>query len=378
MRFNCFYHSIISDWNNGNAHFLRGMVRELTTLGHQVTVYEPADGWSRLNLLAEYGESAEEGFRTTFPSLSPRFYRLAELDLDQALDGADVVLLHEWNDPELVRRVGRHRLAGGRYLLFFHDTHHRAQTLPETMARFDLDGYDGVLAFGEAIRQIYLRQGWTRRAWTWHEAADTAVFRPLPGHPYLGDLVWIGNWGDDERAAELRQFLLEPAAALALNARAYGVRYPAPALAAVRGAGLAYGGWLANYRVPEIFAGCRVTVHVPRRPYVESLPGIPTIRVFEALACGIPLICSPWDDAEGLFRPGTDYLVAEDGQAMRRCLRAVLNDHHLASSLVRHGLETIRRGHTCRHRAEELLSICRQLGGTTVAPGKSPLTMEVA
>ena len=56
--------------------------------------------------------------------------------------------------------------------------------------------------------------------------------------------------------------------------------------------------------MPEVFARFRVTVHVPRRPYVEALPGIPTIRVFEALACGIPLVCAPWDDAEGLFTPG--------------------------------------------------------------------------
>jgi spore maturation protein CgeB len=40
------------------------------------------------------------------------------------------------------------------------------------------------------------------------------------------------------------------------------------------------------------------------------LPGIPTIRVFEALACGIPLVSAPWDDSEHLFRPGEDFLVA--------------------------------------------------------------------
>lgn len=377
MRFVCFYHSLVSDWNNGNAHFLRGLVRELTAMGHRVTVFEPEDGWSRQNLLAEGGEAAEAAFRAVFPDLRPVFYSPRDLDLEQALDSADVVLMHEWNDPSLVQQVGRHRAGGGKYLLFFHDTHHRAQTLPETMARYDLDGYDGVLAFGEAIRQIYLRYGWARQAWTWHEAADTRLFRPLVGRPYLADLIWIGNWGDDERAAELQEFLLGPVAALTLNARLFGVRYPATALAAVQAAGMAYGGWLPNYRVPEVFAGCRVTVHVPRRPYVESLPGIPTIRVFEALACGIPLVCSPWRDSEGLFRPGTDFLVASDGPAMRRCLREILNDRPLSTSLARHGLETIRTRHTCRHRAEELLAICRSLGNP---PGEKPCStaMEVA
>ena len=63
-------------------------------------------------------------------------------------------------------------------------------------------------------------------------------------------------------------------------------------------------GWLPNYRVPEVFAAYRMTVHVPRRPYVENLPGIPTIRVFEALACGIPLICAPWEDTREAFPAG--------------------------------------------------------------------------
>jgi spore maturation protein CgeB len=103
-------------------------------------------------------------------------------------------------------------------------------------------------------------------------------------------------------------------------------------------------------------------VHVPRRPYVEALPGIPTIRPFEAMACGIPLVCSPWDDAEGLFRPHVDYLVANDGQEMAVHLRAVLNDPDLAASLRARGLETIAARHTCAHRVDELLAVASELG----------------
>lgn len=362
MRFVCFYHSLVSDWNNGNAHFLRGLVRQLTAIGHTATVYEPADGWSRANLLASHGTAAEDGFAAVFPDQKPVFYAPDSLDLDQALDGAQVVLVHEWNEPELVARIGRHRLAGGHYLLFFHDTHHRALTLPETMARYDLTGFDGVLAFGAVLRDIYLRRGWIQRAWTWHEAADTELFRPIKGQSRRGDLVWIGNWGDDERAAELQEYLLDPVRILGLKARIHGVRYPQNALEAVRTAGFHYAGWLPNYQVPQVFAAHRVTAHIPRRPYSLSLPGIPTIRVFEALACGIPLVCSPWDDAEGLFRPGTDYLIAQNRAAMIDLLNQLLHDNHLAESLARSGVETIRNRHTCRHRVEELLTICAELG----------------
>src|SRR6185437_13257712 len=93
----CFYHSLVSDWNHGNAHFLRGVVADLLARGHDVRVWEPADGWSRACLLAEIGPSASEAFQQAYPGLESRLYQLdgggaGGLDLDQALDGADLVL----------------------------------------------------------------------------------------------------------------------------------------------------------------------------------------------------------------------------------------------------------------------------------------------
>ena len=120
--------------------------------------------------------------------------------------------------------------------------------------------------------------------------------------------------------------------------------------------GIHYAGWLPNHRVPEAFARARVTMHVPRRPYVEALPGIPTIRVFEALACGIPLVCSPWPDSEGLFPPGA-YLTADDEAGMAMALSQLLHDADLAGGLVETGLHVIEQRHTCAHRVCELLAI---------------------
>src|SRR5213079_2110573 len=137
---------------------------------------------------------------------------------------------------------------------------------------------------------------------------------------------WIGNWGDDERTAELREFLFDPARRLRLSGSIHGVRYPWRGRMRIRLSGLRYRGWIANHRAPELFSRHRLTVHVPRRPYVEKLPGIPTIRPFEALACGIPLVSAPWEDVEGLFRTGQDYLPAADGTALREALRRVLTE----------------------------------------------------
>ncbi|VWX63233.1 A-glycosyltransferase, Glycosyltransferase Family 4-like protein [Burkholderiales bacterium 8X] len=357
MRIVIFCHSLVSDWNHGNAHFLRGICSELIARGHAVEVFEPRDAWSRANLVAAHGEAPIAGFAAAYPMLSSRTYDDATLDLDQALDGADLVLVHEWSPHALVQRIGQHRRDVGGYRLLFHDTHHRSVTEPDSMAAYDLSHYDGVLAFGQVIRDLYLSRGWTAHAWTWHEAADLRRFHPIEGERKEGDLVWIGNWGDDEREAELDEFLLQPVHDLGLKARIHGVRYPEHALRKLAEAGIAFAGWLPNYQAPQVFARHRVTVHVPRRPYVEALPGIPTIRVFEALACGIPLVSAPWNDAEGLFEPGRDFLVAPNGEAMRRHLRDLLGDAAMAAELARHGRETILARHSCAHRVDELLAI---------------------
>jgi spore maturation protein CgeB len=365
MRFLLFYHSLVSDWNHGNAHFLRGVMTELLDRGHEVEVFEPANGWSVDNLVRDHGTKPLDDFHRVFPRLHSTEYALDTLDLDAALDGADVVIVHEWSDHELVRRIGEHRHRTRAYRLFFHDTHHRAATEPQQMAAYDLAHYDGVLAYGEIIRQTYLQNGWTRDAWTWHEAADTRVFRPRPhGEPH-GDLVWIGNWGDEERTAELHEFLIDPARDLRLRARVHGVRYPEHAIASLRKANIEYAGWLPNWRAPEVFSRYRFTVHVPRRPYVTTLRGIPTIRPFEALACGIPLISAPWDDAENLFTPGQDFLVANNGNEMRNHMRALTRDRALAQALIASGVDTIQAKHTCAHRVSQLLEIVESLSRPT-------------
>jgi len=112
-----------------------------------------------------------------------------------------------------------------------------------------------------------------------------------------------------------------------------------------------------------------MTVHVPRRPYVDALPGIPTIRVFEALACGIPLVSAPWRDDEDLFDEGTDFLVARDGDEMKRQLNALRNDPELARSVAQSGRRRVLEQHTCAHRVDELLAILRRIGARAATGG---------
>jgi spore maturation protein CgeB len=362
MKFVYFTHSLASCWNHGNAHFLRGVIREMIAAGHDVAVYEPEGSWSRNNLLADAGEDALAAYEAAYPELKSQTYS-RDIDLARATDSADVAIVHEWNEEWLVAALGLLRKGRSAFQLLFHDTHHRAVSDPAAMQRYDLSGYDGVLAFGEVLADVYREWGWGDRAFAWHEAADIRNFHPLAHEREREGIAWIGNWGDGERSAELQHFLFEPARAAGLPLDIYGVRYPAEALDVIRNAGAHYRGFLPNARAPEVFARHIATVHVPRRFYVTSLPGIPTIRVFEALACGIPLVCSPWEDCEHLFRPGEDYLVARDGEAMTENLRAVAHDADLRRELAANGLATIRARHTCAHRVKELISIVTRLKG---------------
>ena len=356
MRIVYFTHSLASCWNHGNAHFLRGVLDELVERGHDVAACEPQGAWSLANLLADHGQAGLEPWQRLYPRLGSTTYA-PDADLTELVDGADLVIVHEWNDHDLVARMGALRKGGADFRLLFHDTHHRAVSAPAEMQAYDLSGYDGVLAFGETLSEVYRGWGWQGRVWTWHEAADTRRLHPPAVESERTGLVWIGNWGDGERTQELEQFLFAPAQAASLPLDIYGVRYPDEARATLARYGVAYHGWAANARAPEIFARHLATVHVPRRFYTTVLPGIPTIRVFEALACGIPLVSAPWSDAEHLFRAGSDYLLANNGIEMTRHLSALRHDPALRAALIRSGLETILARHTCAHRVDELLAI---------------------
>ncbi len=357
-------HTLRSDWNNGNAHFLRGLMRAMTTLGHDVTVLEPETGWSIENLRAEaLGEISVAEFPCVYPELNVKIYSANETEEQwrERLRDMQIVILHEWNPPALAQQLLKLRDELG-FRLLFHDTHHRASSSPEQMQQFGLDRFDGVLAFGEALSTIYRQRFNISRVWTLHEAADITVFHPQTHAEKKIDAVWIGNWGEGERSVEICEFFLKPAAALGQRASftIYGVRYPERGLQALREANVRYGGYLPNLSAPDVYASARLTVHIPRQQYTSGMAGIPTIRVFEALACGIPLISAPWQDTECLFRPA-DFTFVQNTSEMIDAMEALLNDPVAAAAQAQRGLETVLKRHTCNHRARELTKICEEL-----------------
>jgi spore maturation protein CgeB len=243
---------------------------------------------------------------------------------------------------------------------YFHDTHYRVVLDATHREGLELERYAGILAYSPSVAERYRALGF-HNVHIFHEAADITVFEPLP-LPKTTDVVFVGNYGDGDRSNELEEYVFGPRPELrGLRYAVYGVRYPADVLARLNnGLDITYGGWLPNVRVPTVYSSARVVLHVPRRQYVELLPGTPTIRVFEALASGACLISLPWQDTDRLFLAGRDYAVAHSPEEMRDLIAWLCHDDAARTEYGEHGRRTILQRHTCGHRADQLLEIIQR------------------
>jgi spore maturation protein CgeB len=221
-----------------------------------------------------------------------------------------------------------------------------------------LENYDAVLSFSPAITAIYQRDFGLPHVYTVHEAADPDLFRPI-ALPKEQDVVFIGNWGDNDRNETLETYLLQPSNLLPdLRFAIYGVRYGAALLERIaREYRAHYRGWVANYRAPLVYAASKMSLHLPRQQYTSTIYGTPTIRVFETLACGLPLISLPWPDTDELFCAGEDYLVVKDQAEMVEAIRHLAADPAARKKLGDSGRARILAHHTVRHRARQIIGI---------------------
>ncbi len=319
--------------------------------------YEQADNWSLANLL-KLNPRAIDDFQRAFPDLRFETYDLGHVEgfVRDRLAQADVALVNEWNEPDVIRLIGR-VCRELRVTALFHDTHYRVVLDENYRQRLGLEQFDHILAFSPSVASRYRGLGFDRVS-VLHEAADTTVFAPRET-PKSMDVVFVGNYGDGDRSAELEDYVFGPRGHLPhLRYAVYGVRYPEQVVARLNnGLGISYGGWLPNVEVPAVYSAARVVLHVPRRQYVELLPGTPTIRVFEALASRACLICLPWEDTDALFAAGEDFAVAQSPDQMRELIDWLCRDDDARQRFATHGYQTILARHTCAHRAIELLSL---------------------
>ena len=326
MRIVFFSHSLLSDWNHGNAHFLRGVVAELHAARprRRASTSRATPGASR-TCSPSTARRRSTRFRARLSRRSPARATTRRRSTSTARSTAPTSCSStSGTTPTWCGASARTARGTAAIALLFHDTHHRVgHRRPRRWPPTTSTHYDGVLAFGDVLRDLYLRPRLGAARLDLARGGRHPRLPPAPGDRARRATSSGSATGATTSAPpSCTSSCIEPVRdAAACTARVHGVRYPDEARAALAAAGIDYAGWLPNFRgAARSSPAIAVTVHVPRRPYVEALPGIPTIRAFEALACGIPLVSRALGRRRGAVHArAATYLVAARRRA--RCAR---------------------------------------------------------
>jgi spore maturation protein CgeB len=336
--------SITSAWGNGHATTWRALVRALARRGHEVTFLERDVPWYAANR-----DLSEPPFCRTF------LYRsLDELRTGFArlLREADVVILGSFV-PEGVA-VGGLALETARGLVAFYDIDtpvtlaalargEEVYLSPALIPRFDL-----YLSFtgGPTLARLEKAYG-ARMARPLYCAVDPDLHFPDRA-PAEIDLGYLGTYSAD-RQEKLDALLIGPARAWPGGRFAVaGPQYPDDI------------GWPENVARTEhlppaahrdFYNRQRYTLNLTRADMAEA--GFsPSVRLFEAAACGTPIISDAWPGIETLFRPGEEVLLARTGDEVLTYLQHIPDDRRRALGAA--ARERVLAAHTADHRAAEL------------------------
>jgi spore maturation protein CgeB len=346
MKITVFGLTISSSWGNGHATLWRGLCRALIRRGHRVEFFERDVPYyaanrdlhelpgGRLHLYREWGEALPAARRAVadsdvamVTSYCADALEATELVLSSA---APVRAFYDLDTP-----VTLDALRTGRPVEYLG---------PRGLRDFDL-----VLSYtgGAALRELTARLG-ARRVAPLYGHVDPEVHRPVPPHPELGaDLSYLGTYAADRQAA-LEALFIEPARRLPerrfmIGGAQYPQEFP----------------WTPNVYFrrhvppglhPAFFCSSRLTLNVTRRAMAE-MGYCPSGRLFEAAACGVPLLSDAWEGLPRFFEPGREVLVVRDTDEAVAALS--LSDGELAR-LARAARERTLEQHTSECRAQEL------------------------
>jgi spore maturation protein CgeB len=354
MKIAVFGLTVSSSWGNGHATLWRGLIRALGGQGHEVVFVERDQPWyaphrdltelpgGRLLLYREWDEVLADpdvldadAFVVT--SYCPDARAADRLIHDRA---RGVTVFYDLDTP-----VTFGRLAAGEAVDY----------LPEDgLGRFDLTlSYTG----GPALDALRTQLG-ARRAAPLYGHVDPAAHRPVPPlDVYRGDLSYLGTYAAD-RQPVLERLFVEPAARapdrrFVLGGSSYPADFPwQPNI------------WFMNHVAPPdhpaFFCSSRLTVNVTRRD-MAAMGWCPSGRLFEAAACGVPVLSDSWDGLDRFFRPGEEILLGETADDALAALD--LSDAELRR-IADAARARVLAEHSSEHRAREfvaLLESARQL-----------------
>jgi spore maturation protein CgeB len=346
--------SITSSWGNGHATNYRALARALDGRGHEVLFLERDVPWyaphrdlphppyaaTRLydsvdELMARYGGEIRSADLVLLGSYVPDGAEIARLVLD---DAPEVVAFYDIDTP-----VTLAALAAGTcdYIA--------ADIIPQLDLYLSFTG-------GPALDHLTDHYG-ARRARPFYCLVDSELYRPAEVRAAEFAVGFLGTF-DEDRQHALERLLLEPASCLPGESFVVaGPQYPA------------YIEWPANVRRVEhvppsehraFYASQRLTLNLTRRDMIEW-GWSPSVRLFEAAACGVPIISDWWSGLDSFFEPESEILIASSAGDVVELVTG-RDDAELAAIASRARARVIQE-HTAPHRAAELESLVAECAG---------------
>lgn len=339
--------TVSSTWGNGHATLWRGLCSALIRRGHSVVFFEhdvPYYAGNRdmnelpggsLMLYRSWTEATKEAERHLadadagiVTSYCP--YGIAATEVLMSSRAA-CKAFYDLDTP-----ITLARLASG-------------QTPPWISPR-GLRDFDVVLSFtgGRSLDELRARLG-AKRVVPLYGSVDPDVHRPVaPIERYRADLSYIGTYAPD-RQATLEALFVDPARRLPDSRFVLaGAQYPHDFP------------WCANIffvrhlpaaEHPGFFSSSRLTLNVTREP-MAAMGYCPSGRLFEAAACGCPIISDAWEGIEACYEPGREILIARSTDDVLAALGVEDAELRRIASAAR---ERTLKEHTADHRAQELL-----------------------
>ncbi len=354
MRICIFGLTVSSSWGNGHATLWRGLIRSLAAAGHELTFFEKDVPW----YASARDASSPEGCRLV---LYPGWQEIED-EARREIARSDVAMVTSYCPDALA--ATDEVLGQERALRVFYDLD-TPVTLDRLAAgeRVEYIGSDGLRAFdlvlsytgGRALDALRERLG-ARNVAPLYGSVDPAAHRPAAPTPhYAADLSYMGTFAAD-RQQGLSALMLEPAQRLPrkrflIAGAQYPVDFPwSPNIFFVR--------HLPPGEHPAFFSSCALTLNIPRRAMAE-LGYCPSGRLFEAAACGAPMLSDWWEGIEQFLEPGRELLIARSAEEAVEALA-------IAPAELKRIAEAARRRvlaeHTNDRRAQELVGLLESAG----------------
>ncbi|HEY0832323.1 MAG TPA: glycosyltransferase [Azospirillum sp.] len=346
MKFVVFGLTISSSWGNGHATLWRGLAKALAGRGHRVVFFE-----RDVPYYAEHRDvwdipGGELILYRDWDTVAPEAER-------QAAD-ADVAFVTSYCPDGVAASALVLGSTARRSVFYDLDTpvtlaRLRAGERPAYLPKEGLGGFDLVLSYtgGPALDELKSRLG-ARVVAPLYGWVDPEVHKPTAAvETYMGDLSYLGTYAEDRQEA-LDRLFIEPARRLTRRRFVIGgAQYPdsfpwTPNIFFVR--------HLPPAEHPAFFRSSTLTLNVTRDA-MKRMGWSPSGRLFEAAACGVPIITDAWDGLDAFFEPGREILVAKDTDDVTTALS--LPRDHLAR-MARRARERTLAQHTAERRIADL------------------------